>query len=125
MRPMARWRHRADDPFDLAHRLGPVRPTRSTADAEHFGQVDPLGRERRSARGGSSRSPAQLGFLLGAAGNQTVQAEQQLRALNLPVDFIGTSAVWGVEKPSAGFFVRIVGECGCPPEEIAYVGETD
>jgi HAD superfamily hydrolase (TIGR01549 family) len=65
----------------------------------------------------------QLGFLIGAAGNQTVQAEQQLRALNLPVDFIGTSAGWGVEKPSAGFFARIVGECGCPPEEIAYVGD--
>jgi FMN phosphatase YigB (HAD superfamily) len=65
----------------------------------------------------------QLGFLIGAAGNQTVQAEQQLRALNLPVDFIGTSAGWEVEKPSAGFFARIVGECGCPPEEIAYVGD--
>jgi FMN phosphatase YigB (HAD superfamily) len=65
----------------------------------------------------------QLGFLIGAAGNQTIQAEQQLRALNLPVDFIGTSAGWGVEKPSAGFFARIVAECGCPPEEIAYVGD--
>ena len=28
-----------------------------------------------------------------------------------------------VEKPSAGFFARIVGECGWPPEEIAYVGD--
>ena len=65
----------------------------------------------------------QLGFLIGAAGNQTIRAEQQLRALNLPVDFIGTSAGWGVEKPSAEFFARIVEECGCPPEEIAYVGD--
>jgi FMN phosphatase YigB (HAD superfamily) len=52
-----------------------------------------------------------------------VQAEQQLRALNLPVDFIGTSAGWELQKPSAGFFARIVAECACPPEEIAYVGD--
>ena len=65
----------------------------------------------------------QLGFLIGAAGNQTVQAERRLRALDLPVDFIGTSAGWKTEKPSAGFFARIVAECGCPPGEIAYVGD--
>jgi FMN phosphatase YigB (HAD superfamily) len=65
----------------------------------------------------------QLGFLVGAAGNQTAQAEHRLRALNLPVDFIGSSAGWKVEKPSAGFFARIVAECSCPPGEIAYVGD--
>jgi len=46
-----------------------------------------------------------------------------LRALNLPVDFIGTSDGWGVEKPSAGFFHRIIAECECAPGEIAYVGD--
>jgi HAD superfamily hydrolase (TIGR01549 family) len=65
----------------------------------------------------------QIGFLVGAAGNQTTSAERQLRALNLPVDFIGTSAGWEVEKPSAGFFARIVAECGCPPGQVAYVGD--
>jgi HAD superfamily hydrolase (TIGR01549 family) len=65
----------------------------------------------------------QLGFLVGVAGNQTAGAEALLRGLNLPVDFIGTSAGWGVEKPSSGFFARIVTESGVPPSEVAYVGD--
>jgi HAD superfamily hydrolase (TIGR01549 family) len=65
----------------------------------------------------------QLGFLVGVAGNQTAPAERLLRALHLPVDFIGTSAGWEVEKPSPAFFARIVAECGCAPGEIAYVGD--
>jgi HAD superfamily hydrolase (TIGR01549 family) len=65
----------------------------------------------------------QLGFLVGVAGNQTARAERLLRALDLPVDFIGTSDGWGVEKPSRGFFDRIIAECGCAPGEIAYVGD--
>lgn len=101
--------------FDLAGE----RLRREEADfGEHFDERDLYPDARPSLE-----KLKQLGFLIGAAGNQTVQAEQQLRALNLPVDFIGTSAGWGVEKPSAGFFARIVGECGCPPEEIAYVGD--
>jgi len=101
--------------FDLAGE----RLRREEADfGEHFDERDLYPDARPSLE-----KLKQLGFLIGAAGNQTVQAEQQLRALNLPVDFIGTSAGWGVEKPSAGFFARVVGECGCPPEEIAYVGD--
>jgi HAD superfamily hydrolase (TIGR01549 family) len=65
----------------------------------------------------------QLGFLVGIAGNQTTRAEALLRELNLPVDFIGTSEGWGAEKPSSEFFARIVTESGCPPSEIAYVGD--
>jgi len=65
----------------------------------------------------------QLGFLVGVAGNQTARAERLLRALDLPVDFIGTSDGWGVEKPSPEFFDRIITECGCAPGEIAYVGD--
>jgi HAD superfamily hydrolase (TIGR01549 family) len=65
----------------------------------------------------------QLGFLVGVAGNQTAQAERLLRALDLPVDFIGTSDGWGVEKPSPEFFERIIAECRCAPGEIAYVGD--
>ena len=65
----------------------------------------------------------QLGFLIGVAGNQTARAESLLRALDLPVDFIGTSDGWGVEKPSSEFFDRIVAECGYPPGKIAYVGD--
>jgi FMN phosphatase YigB (HAD superfamily) len=29
----------------------------------------------------------------------------------------------GVEKPSLAFFDKIIAECGCPPGEIAYVGD--
>ncbi len=65
----------------------------------------------------------QLGFLVGIAGNQTTRAERLLRALGLPVDFIGTSDGWSIEKPSPGFFERIIAECGCAPGEIAYVGD--
>ena len=101
--------------FDLAGE----RLRREEADfGEHFDERDLYPDARPSLE-----KLKQLGFLIGAAGNQTVQAEQQLRALNLPVDFIGTSAGWGVEKPSAGFFARIVAECACSPEEIAYVGD--
>jgi len=65
----------------------------------------------------------QLGCHLGVAGNQTARAERLLRGLELPVDFIGTSDGWGVEKPSPEFFDRIIAECGCAPGEIAYVGD--
>jgi HAD superfamily hydrolase (TIGR01662 family) len=63
------------------------------------------------------------GYLVGLAGNQTARAERLLRELRLPVDFIGTSAGWGVEKPSPGFFEKIISECGYQPAEIVYVGD--
>ncbi|MCK9931365.1 HAD family hydrolase [Frankia sp. Mgl5] len=63
------------------------------------------------------------GLWVGLAGNQTARAEVILRALDLPVDVIGTSDSWGVEKPSAGFFERVVAEAGCPAREVLYVGD--
>ncbi|MDQ1294058.1 MAG: hypothetical protein QG608_1941 [Actinomycetota bacterium] len=63
------------------------------------------------------------GLLVGLAGNQTARAETILRSLQLPVDVLGMSEGWGVEKPSAGFFERLVREAGCVPEEILYVGD--
>jgi FMN phosphatase YigB (HAD superfamily) len=63
------------------------------------------------------------GFLVGIAGNQTAKAEEILRGLDLPVDIIGTSASWGVEKPSPAFFDKLVSAAGCRPEEIVYVGD--
>jgi HAD superfamily hydrolase (TIGR01549 family) len=63
------------------------------------------------------------GLLVGVAGNQTSRAEQILRALELPVDLIGTSDGWGVEKPSPNFFDRVVAEAGCPAEQVLYVGD--
>ncbi|WP_405113503.1 HAD family hydrolase [Micromonospora sp. NBC_01405] len=63
------------------------------------------------------------GLHVGLAGNQTARAETILRALNLPVDVIGTSDGWGVEKPSPAFFNRVVTEAGCPADQVLYVGD--
>jgi HAD superfamily hydrolase (TIGR01549 family) len=63
------------------------------------------------------------GLLVGLAGNQTARAETILRALDLPVDLIGTSDGWGVEKPSTAFFERVITEAGCAPSEVLYVGD--
>jgi len=60
------------------------------------------------------------GLRLGAAGNMRAVHEDFLRA---HVDFVGSSERWGVEKPDAGFFARVVDEAGAPAEEILYVGD--
>lgn len=63
------------------------------------------------------------GLRVGLAGNQTARAEAILRSLDFSVDVIGTSDGWGVEKPSAAFFRRVVAEAGFPAEEVLYVGD--
>jgi HAD superfamily hydrolase (TIGR01549 family) len=63
------------------------------------------------------------GLMVGLAGNQTSRAEGILRSLDLPVDVIGTSDGWGVEKPGVAFFQRLVEEAGYPAEQILYVGD--
>lgn len=60
------------------------------------------------------------GHLLGAAGNMYAHHEDFLRA---HVDFVGSSERWGVEKPDAGFFARVVEEAGAPAAAILYVGD--
>jgi FMN phosphatase YigB (HAD superfamily) len=60
------------------------------------------------------------GLRLGAAGNMHAHHEEFLRP---HVDFVGSSERWGVEKPNAGFFARVVEEAGAPAEEIVYVGD--
>jgi FMN phosphatase YigB (HAD superfamily) len=60
------------------------------------------------------------GYVLGAVGNTGVGVEPLLAEL---VDVVGSSARWGVEKPSRAFFDRIVAEAGCAAGEIAYVGD--
>lgn len=63
------------------------------------------------------------GLWVGIAGNQTLRAAQLLRALDLPVDYIGTSGEWGVAKPNRGFFEQVVDIAPGGPEEIVYVGD--
>ena len=60
------------------------------------------------------------GLKLGAVGNTPAEAEDLLRG---HVDFVGSSARWGVEKPARGFFARIADEAELEPAEIAYVGD--
>jgi len=63
------------------------------------------------------------GYVVGIAGNQTEALERWARNEQLPVDVIGSSAAWGVEKPAGAFFERVVAEAGCEPGEVAYVGD--
>jgi FMN phosphatase YigB (HAD superfamily) len=63
------------------------------------------------------------GFHVGVAGNQPQSCEQFLRDAGLDVDCIGSSAGWGVRKPSPEFFTRVAAEAGEDPAEIAYVGD--
>jgi HAD superfamily hydrolase (TIGR01509 family) len=60
------------------------------------------------------------GLRVGVVGNTPEAFEDLIRD---HADFVGSSARWGVEKPAAGFFERIVDEAGVAPEEIAYVGD--
>jgi FMN phosphatase YigB (HAD superfamily) len=63
------------------------------------------------------------GYFVGVAGNHTEEVARWIRDEGLPVDIVGSSAEWGVEKPSPAFFERIVAEAGCEPGEVAYVGD--
>jgi FMN phosphatase YigB (HAD superfamily) len=63
------------------------------------------------------------GCRIGLAGNQPAEAEQALRNLTLGVDFVATSTVLGVEKPSPDYFTRLAAMAGLPPHQVAHVGD--
>jgi HAD superfamily hydrolase (TIGR01509 family) len=60
------------------------------------------------------------GHTVMAAGNTPAFVEPSLEPL---FDVTGSSARWGVEKPSPAFFERIVSELDVEPAEILYVGD--
>jgi HAD superfamily hydrolase (TIGR01509 family) len=60
------------------------------------------------------------GVRVGAVGNTPREAEAMLEP---HVDLVGSSARWGVEKPSTAFYERLAAECGAEPARIAYVGD--
>jgi FMN phosphatase YigB (HAD superfamily) len=64
-----------------------------------------------------------LGMIVGVAGNQPAGIEQMLCSAGLEVDFLASSAVWGVAKPDPAFFDRLISEAGVPGECILYVGD--
>ena len=69
------------------------------------------------------RAVHELGYRIGVVGNQPARAEAALSGLGLPLDFLASSAAWGVEKPDPRFFERIATELDLPAGEIAYVGD--
>jgi HAD superfamily hydrolase (TIGR01509 family) len=60
------------------------------------------------------------GLRVGAIGNTPAETEDLLRP---HVEFVGSSGRWGIAKPAAAFFARVVQEAGVSPERIAYVGD--
>jgi FMN phosphatase YigB (HAD superfamily) len=63
------------------------------------------------------------GYLVGIAGNQTATEEEQLRAMDLPVDLIASASQFGAEKPDPAFFAGLVDSVEYDPGEIVYVGD--
>ncbi|GGU96880.1 hypothetical protein GCM10010182_11170 [Actinomadura cremea] len=63
------------------------------------------------------------GLFVGIAGNQPVEAAEQMEALGLDADVIGISDVWGVEKPAQEFFERCAQLADVLPEHVLYVGD--
>ncbi len=60
------------------------------------------------------------GLVVGAVGNMGIVHEPLLEP---HVDFVSSSERWGVEKPSAEFFQRVVEAADARPAEVAYVGD--
>ncbi|MFI1768974.1 HAD family hydrolase [Streptomyces sp. NPDC020800] len=65
----------------------------------------------------------QAGARVIVAGNQTARVGQLLRDLDLPANLIATSAEWGVAKPQAAFFQRVIEAAQAPTDRIVYVGD--
>jgi FMN phosphatase YigB (HAD superfamily) len=63
------------------------------------------------------------GLRVGIAANQPDRGAEIERVLGIELDFVATSAAWGVAKPSPAFFARIASELGLSPAAIAYVGD--
>lgn len=68
------------------------------------------------------RAAKESGLVVGIAGNFSREIEEFLSD-HADVDFIASSERWGVEKPDSEFFSRIVGDAGCEPADITYVGD--
>ncbi|MCT1765155.1 HAD family hydrolase [Brevibacterium casei] len=63
------------------------------------------------------------GFTVGIAGNQPAAAEAHLKEIGFDADLIASSERWGIEKPSADFFARIVDAMSVEAHAVLYVGD--
>lgn len=62
-------------------------------------------------------------LLVGVAGNTSVAIERAIHEARLPVDVIGSSEGWAVQKPQPEFFQRMANSVNLSPDAIAYVGD--
>lgn len=69
------------------------------------------------------RAARDVGLSVGIAGNQPAGVDAQLREAGFDADFIASSTAWGVAKPSAEFFSRIIDAAQLDPGAILYVGD--
>jgi HAD superfamily hydrolase (TIGR01509 family) len=60
------------------------------------------------------------GLRVAAVGNTPAETEELLRE---HLEVLGSSGRWGVAKPAAEFFERVIAATGVAAEEIAYVGD--
>src|SRR5262249_4382453 len=63
-----------------------------------------------------------LGYRVGIAGNQPVEAEARLRRM-FAVDLVASSAGLGAAKPNPLFFAKLIELAQVPAAHIAYVGD--
>ncbi|HYH12335.1 MAG TPA: HAD family hydrolase, partial [Thermomicrobiales bacterium] len=62
-------------------------------------------------------------YRIAIAGNQGEGVAEQIEALDLGADVIGTAALWGVPKPEPAFFQRLCDELDLEPSQIVKVGD--
>jgi FMN phosphatase YigB (HAD superfamily) len=62
-------------------------------------------------------------YRIAIAGNQGEGVAEQIGALDLGAEVIGTSALWGSSKPEPAFFHRLCDELGLAPDEIVLIGD--
>ncbi|MEV2279067.1 HAD family hydrolase [Nocardiopsis sp. NPDC049922] len=109
--------------FDLATESARWRSEDPHGEREHFGEKD-LYPDVRPA----FAAMREAGLSLVIAGNQPPEAGPALAAMDLGVDGIGISDDWGVSKPDAAFFDRVLtlagtARPGITAGEILYVGD--
>ncbi len=63
------------------------------------------------------------GLTTGVAGNQPAHIAEEIRALDLPVHTVLTSAELGVAKPDPRFYTALADAAGCAPAQVLYVGD--
>lgn len=62
-------------------------------------------------------------YLIAIAGNQGEGVAEQLNALDLGADVVGTSEIWGTSKPAPAFFGRLCQELELDADQIVLVGD--